>query len=102
MTPGRDRASDPETSSGKRPRARIAGAGLGAELAASLVGSALVGLWIDHRFDTGPWGTAIAVTLGVVGGFYNFIRSSLRILHSPARRTPGSATAEKDPTTRDG
>ncbi|MEM8930288.1 MAG: AtpZ/AtpI family protein [Acidobacteriota bacterium] len=91
-----------EVSSTRQPRARLAGAGLGAELGASLIGSALVGLWIDHSFDTGPWGTIIAVTLGFVGGFYNFIRSSLRVLRSPLRQGPSPARDEKDSTIRDG
>lgn len=71
-------------SSSSSEKKRLAGAGLGLELAASLVGFTLFGLWIDHSYDTGPWGTLIAVTLGFVGGFYNFIRSSLRVLRSRA------------------
>ena len=54
-------------------------AGLGLELAASIIGLTLLGLWIDHRYSTGPKGVLIGVGLGVVGGLYNFIRAALRL-----------------------
>ncbi len=54
-------------------------AGLGFELAAAIVGLTLMGLWIDYRFRTKPWGTVIGAMLGVVGGLYNFIRAALQM-----------------------
>jgi len=54
---------------------------MGFELSASVVGFALLGLWIDRRYDTGPWGVLIGSLLGVVGGLYNLIHTSLRILN---------------------
>jgi F0F1-type ATP synthase assembly protein I len=54
-------------------------AGLGFELAASIVGLTLLGLWIDYRYSTSPKGVLIGVGLGVVGGLYNFIRAALRL-----------------------
>ena len=61
----------------------LRGVGLGIELAASLIGFTLLGLWIDHKFSTGPWGTLICVVVGFIGGLYNFIRSSLRAMKAP-------------------
>jgi F0F1-type ATP synthase assembly protein I len=50
---------------------------LGVELAAALVGFALVGYWIDRHYGTSPWGLVGALGLGLVGGMYNLIRQSL-------------------------
>lgn len=74
------------------------GTALGVELAASIVGFTLVGLWIDHTYDTGPWGTLICVVLGTVGGFYNFLRDALRILRPPPLRTSDDSPPESHPT----
>ena len=62
----------------------LAGVGLGAELAATLIGFALLGFWIDRSYQTGPWATLVCVGIGLVGGFYNFLRSSLKILRAPS------------------
>lgn len=53
--------------------------GLGVELAATVAGFVLLGLWIDWHYKTRPWGVLICVGLGLVGGMYNFIRRALRI-----------------------
>lgn len=58
-------------------------AGLGAELVGAVVGLALLGLWIDRRFETGPWGLLICVTIGLIGGIYNLVRSSLSAFAKP-------------------
>jgi len=63
---------------------------MGFELSASVVGFALLGLWIDRRYDTDPWGVLIGSLLGVVGGLYNLIRTSLRILN------PGSSVRKSE------
>ncbi|MEM9557043.1 MAG: AtpZ/AtpI family protein [Acidobacteriota bacterium] len=85
-----------------RSKRDLRGASIGLELAASLVGFTLVGLWIDHTFDSKPWGTLICVACGLVGGFYNFIRSSLKILRRPLVERPSSDRNEprQDSTTR--
>ena len=54
-------------------------AGMGLELAASIIGLTLLGLWVDHRYSTGPKGVLIGASIGVVGGLYNFIRAALRL-----------------------
>ena len=81
------------TPNSKKNASGLRSVGLGIELAASLVGFTLVGLWIDNRFSTGPWGTLICAALGLVGGFYNFLRSSLRVMRTPSFHEDG---AEKD------
>ena len=53
-------------------------AGMGIELAGAVVGFCLLGIWIDRRYDTSPYGTLVCALLGLVGGMYNFIRQSLR------------------------
>lgn len=60
--------------------------GLGIELAAAVLGFALLGYWIDRHFDSGPWGLLVAVLLGLVGGLYNFIREALKAI-APNDRT---------------
>jgi F0F1-type ATP synthase assembly protein I len=63
---------------------------MGFELSASVAGFALLGLWIDRRYDTGPWGVLIGSLLGVTGGLYNLIRTSLRLLNpGPSARKSG-------------
>ncbi|MCP3958680.1 MAG: AtpZ/AtpI family protein [bacterium] len=56
---------------------------MGIELAAAVAGFSLLGYWIDRSFDTSPWGLLICAICGLIGGFYNFIRSSLRALNQP-------------------
>ncbi len=69
-----------DDSNGDRQRSRLMSyAGLGLELAASIIGLMLLGLWIDYRYSTGPKGVLIGVGIGVVGGLYNFIRAALRL-----------------------
>ena len=48
-------------------------------MAAALVGLTLFGLWIDHKFGTGPVGVLCGAGLGTIGGMYNFIRTALRL-----------------------
>ncbi len=52
---------------------------MGVELAAAIIGLTLLGLWIDHRFQTRPTFLLVGVGLGIVGGFYNFIRQALQL-----------------------
>lgn len=50
---------------------------LGIELAATIAGLTLLGYWIDHKLGTRPKGVLAGAALGIVGGFYNFIRQAL-------------------------
>ena len=95
----------PSRSSGTRPRAeRPSGgsrgpeqrawrlAGLGIELAGAVGGFCLLGYWIDRHYDTQPWGLLIGAICGLVGGFHNFIRSTLKALTPPD--DPGPDTGD--------
>ena len=46
---------------------------VGTQLAITIVACLWAGNWADNRFDTTPWLTLIGLTVGCVGGFYNFI-----------------------------
>ncbi len=65
-------------------------AGLGMELAAAVIGLTLLGLWIDRRWATAPWGVVICAAIGFVGGLYNFIRSAQRAMERQREREGGS------------
>ncbi len=39
--------------------------GIGIEMAVSMVLPVLVGIYIDHRFDTTPWGVLVGAFLGM-------------------------------------
>jgi F0F1-type ATP synthase assembly protein I len=59
---------------------------MGAELAGAILGFAVVGIWIDRHYGTHPWGLLISAVVGLVGGLYNFFRSSLKSLDASNRR----------------
>lgn len=67
-------------------RQQLGLAGLGIELAASMIGFTLLGLWIDRRWETAPWAALICATIGFVGGMYNFIRSAQKAARRAAER----------------
>lgn len=54
---------------------RYSGAGL--ELAGATAGLALIGYWVDRRFGTTPWAILAGVLIGIVGGLYNLVKTSL-------------------------
>ena len=56
--------------------------GMGFDLAASVGVGALLGWWIDGRFDTEPWGVIVCSTIGIVGGLLNFVRGAQRLTES--------------------
>ncbi len=70
----------------KRRRYDLRQAGLGIELAASMIGLTLLGLWIDRRWATAPWGVVICASIGFVGGMYNFFRSAQKAARKAADR----------------
>jgi len=72
---------------------------MGFELAAVIVGLTLVGLWVDRRFGTGPTGLLIGAGLGIVGGFYNFIREALRM--NREQRSKRGAERAREPDDRE-
>lgn len=83
----------PKSGDGKAPWQRLTG--LGFELFGAVLGFSLLGFWIDWHFDTRPWGLLICVILGLVGGLYNLIRTSLSALN-PTPRSGGSRREDRD------
>jgi F0F1-type ATP synthase assembly protein I len=73
-------------------------AGMGVELAVAIVGFCLLGIWIDYRYKTKPWGLLICSFLGVVGGMYNLIRQALQAV----RDQPVDEHAESRDSDQDG
>lgn len=73
-------------------RAWLRLAGLGFELAGSIVGGVAIGWWLDRHFGTSPRWTILLGGVGMVGGFYNLIRTALG----------ASAKAEDDRDRRSG
>lgn len=71
--------------------------GVGFELAGAVAGFTLVGYWVDHHFQTHPWGVLIGLVLGLVGGMYNLIRESLA-----ASRAADRSAAEAKAKTENG
>jgi F0F1-type ATP synthase assembly protein I len=69
---------------------------MGVELAASIVGLTLLGLWIDYRWECGPTGVLIGAGLGVVGGLYNFIRRALEMSRSALRDQRSADSGDQD------
>ncbi len=67
----------------RRPR-WVSLAGLGVELGGAVLGLTLLGYWIDRHYGTAPKGVLIGAVLGLIGGMYNFIRSSLLAARSAA------------------
>ena len=61
-------------------------AGMGFELAAAVVGMAAAGYWADHHFGTYPRWVMTGAILGIVGGFYNFIREALELIKATTPR----------------
>ena len=60
----------------RRRGAQVSLMGMGFDLAAAVGTGALLGWWIDRRYDTGPWGVLICSSVGIVGGLLNFIRAA--------------------------
>lgn len=52
-------------------------AGIGIEFVAAVAGLALLGWWLDRKYDWTPICLLIGTGLGLIGGSYNMIRQSL-------------------------
>ena len=77
----------------KRKRYDLSLAVLGTEWAAAIIGFTLLGLWIDRRWETAPWGVMICLAIGFVGGTYNFILAAQKANRESAER----AAAKESP-----
>lgn len=78
----------------KRRRHDLGLAGLGIELAASMIGFTLLGLWIDRRWETAPWAVVICASIGFVGGMYNFMRTALKAARRDQNRPSDGQSAD--------
>jgi len=54
--------------------------GLGIELVAPILLGVFVGRWLDGRWGTEPWLLVAGSVLGLVVGFYSFLRSVLPVV----------------------
>ena len=77
--------------SGKTP-SWVRLAGIGTEFAGAVAGFALIGHLVDRSYDSHPWGVLIGTSLGIVGGLYNLVKSSLRAVR---RQQQEDAEADK-------
>lgn len=48
-----------------------------------MLGFGLLGLWIDSRFESAPWGLVIGTFLGLIGATYNAIRRTRGAFSNP-------------------
>lgn len=90
MKPARDNHDDSQ----RGPSVPLRYASLGLELAASIVGLTLLGLWVDYKFESSPIGVLVGAGLGVVGGMYNLIRAALQMNAGPPG--PGRTDRPRD------
>jgi len=70
--------------------------GLGLEMAAAMVLPLLVGIYIDHRWDTSPWGILIGSLLGLISmilKLYKVAVSSSTPSRKPKSKTPPESGA---------
>lgn len=86
----------------RRRRYDVGLAGLGIELAASVIGATLLGLWIDRHWQTDPWGLVICASLGFVGGMYNFIRTAQKAARESQRPAERASRGEDGEAGRGG
>lgn len=69
----------------KRPNSRRL-AGVGFELAAAVGGFVLVGYWVGKYYDQAELGIVIGAVLGLIGGMYNLVRTTLAASREAANR----------------
>ncbi len=83
----------PRQAGDRKPWMRLAGTGV--ELAAAVGGFALLGLWWDRHHGSSPWGLLTGLVLGLVGGLYNLVKTSLAV-SSEARAEDEEAKQVKE------
>lgn len=58
---------------------------IGLELGAAVALPTLLGIWIDRRWGSEPWGFLAGFCLGMAGGLYRFIKTSMGAMRQAAR-----------------
>ena len=68
--------ADPRNAGGQRAATPSLGeyAGIGLQLAASIVAFMFAGMWLDRRLGTSPWLLILFVFGGAAAGFYSIYR----------------------------
>jgi len=51
---------------------------LGLEIGAGAFLGALLGIWIDRKWHTAPWGVLIGMLLGIGSGMYLLIKEAIK------------------------
>ena len=69
---------------------------MGFELAAAIIGLTLAGWWVDWKYGTEPKGVVTGAVLGIVGGFYNFIRQALKLMRLQEQAEQEERKAERE------
>ncbi|MCS7066648.1 MAG: AtpZ/AtpI family protein [Fimbriimonadales bacterium] len=59
---------------------------VGFALAGPILVGALLGVWLDNRFNTAPWLTLILLLVGIVAGFTQMIRLLNRLQNEQERK----------------
>jgi len=59
-----------------------------AQVGMEMVAPIVLGLWLDHKFEIGPWGVIVGAVLGLVGGLAHLVVMLRRFeaKDSPPRR----------------
>jgi F0F1-type ATP synthase assembly protein I len=59
-----------------------------AQVGFEMVAPIVLGLWLDHKFEIGPWGVIVGAVLGLVGGLAHLVVMVRRFeaKDSPPRR----------------
>ncbi len=52
--------------------------GLGTQLAVTILAMVFLGIWLDGKFSTTPVLTLVFSFIGIFGGLYNFIKSTIK------------------------
>lgn len=61
---------------------------LGFEFVAVFGIFATLGYWIDSSWDSSPWGLIVGAALGLIGGMYKLVKTSLAAFEDSSDRRP--------------
>ena len=81
-------------SSDSSPWMALASAGI--DVAASVLGFTLLGLWLDRHCGWTPWATISGALIGILGGLYNLVRSELKAARAASAEDRERAGRDRD------